>query len=290
MKKITFLATLLVAVQMSAQTTHNGHEYVDLGLTSNLLWATCNVGATAPEQAGDYFAWGETTPKENYSWSTYAHGSAYDQLTKYCTDAESGRDGFIDNILTLEASDDAATQNWGDDWRMPTFEELTELRAECNWEWTTDYNGTGLKGHIVSSKVEGNDNFIFLPAAGRCDGTNPNLMETEGFYWSSSLRDKYPNNAHHIKIFSESQSILICMRYTGLSVRAVVEKEKVTSALENVEFTQKIYAKDGTIYGAEDLQIFNLVGQDVTHQNGQLNNGVYLVKVGEKVQKVFVRK
>ena len=98
-------------------------EYIDLGLPSGTLWATCNVGATAPEDYGDYFAWGETQPKEYYNWSNYQYCNGdFDQLTKYCTDASCGYNGFTDDLTTLLSEDDAATANWGIGWRIPTKE------------------------------------------------------------------------------------------------------------------------------------------------------------------------
>ena len=88
----------------------NGHEYVDLGLPSGTLWATCNVGANSPEEYGNHFAWGETTPKEFYSWGTYkwCNGTA-NSLTKYCYDSKWGT---VDNNIELVHEDDAAHVNW----------------------------------------------------------------------------------------------------------------------------------------------------------------------------------
>ena len=102
--------------------TLDGHAYVDLGLPSGTLWATCNVGASSPEEYGDYFAWGETEPKNDYNWSTYKYckGSST-TMTKYCT---SSSYGTVDNKTELEPSDDAATVNWGSNWQMPSLEQL----------------------------------------------------------------------------------------------------------------------------------------------------------------------
>ncbi len=203
------------------------HEYVDLGLPSGTLWAKCNVGATAPEEYGDYFAWGETDPKTDYSWSTYKYGSSSDQLTKYCNSSDYGKDGFTDNLVTLEASDDAATANWGSDWRMPTKTEMEELMTECTCSWTTDYNGTGVAGYIVSGKAEGNTNSIFLPAASYRIGTEPpSSIGSFGYYWCSSLNTGNYRNyaAWAIRIFSDfgaNNDMNFYDRYYGLSVRAV---------------------------------------------------------------------
>jgi hypothetical protein len=132
------------------------HEYVDLGLS--VKWATCNVGATKPEEYGDYFAWGETTPKDAYDWSTYkwCNGGPSTQ-TKYCTNSSYGT---VDNKTTLDLSDDAACANWGGSWRMPTRAEQDELRNNCTWTWTTQ---NGVNGYKVTGT---NGNSIFLPAAG----------------------------------------------------------------------------------------------------------------------------
>ncbi|MDY4512785.1 MAG: hypothetical protein SPE10_04975, partial [Paludibacteraceae bacterium] len=125
-------------------TDTNGHEWVDLGLPSGLKWATCNVGATKPEEYGNYFAWGETEPNTTYDWNTYkwatATWDATDEfwdlatLTKYNTDSDYST---VDNKTVLELADDAARANWGGAWRMPTDAEWTELRENCTWTWIT---------------------------------------------------------------------------------------------------------------------------------------------------------
>lgn len=191
---------------------HNGHEYVDLGLPSGLKWATCNVGAIKPQEYGDYFAWGETTPKQSYVESNYKwykksfFGGAY-KLTKYKDERES----------LLEYTDDAARVNWGGKWRMPTRTEQDELRNHCTWEWTT-LNGE--KGYKVISKKNGNS--IFLPAAGRrCN----NLFKagSDGDYWSSSLNTSNSSYAYDLTFYSGSVDRNYNSRYLGRSVRAVCE-------------------------------------------------------------------
>ena len=125
----------------------------------SVKWADRNVGASKPEEYGDYFAWGETEPKSTYSWSTYkwCNGSET-TLTKYNTNSSYGT---VDNKTILDLSDDAARANWGGSWRMPTDAELTELREQCTWTWTTQ---NGVNGYKVTSKSNGNS--IFLLAAG----------------------------------------------------------------------------------------------------------------------------
>ncbi|MBR3074554.1 MAG: hypothetical protein IKH11_02200, partial [Bacteroidales bacterium] len=168
-------------------------EYVDLGLPSGLKWATFNIGATKPEEYGDYFAWGETEPKSNYHWSTYkwCNGSS-NSLTKYNYDSSYGT---VDNKTVLDPEDDAAHVNWGGSWRTPTDAELIELKSNCNWVWTGNYNGTGVTGMIVTSNRAGfTDKSIFLPAAG-VRSSQYELQGAWGGYWSASLYTGYQGSA-----------------------------------------------------------------------------------------------
>ena len=198
--------------------TENGHGYVDLGLPSGLKWATCNVGATKPEEYGNYYAWGETEPKTIYDWSTYkwCNGSD-DTQTKYCTDSSYGT---VDNKTVLELADDAARANWGGQWRMPTDEEWTELRENCEWTWTDDYNGTGVKGRIVTSNINGNS--IFLPAAGYRYYDDLDYAGSGGYYWSSSFHSDNPLGAWGVYFGSAYVSRDYYYRYYGRSVRPVL--------------------------------------------------------------------
>ena len=174
----------------------NGHEWVDLGLPSGLLWATCNIGASESEQAGDYFAWGEVETKTNYLWNTYKWGSGSDKLTKYCTDPRDGYKGFVDSLTMLEPCDDAATVNWGTGWRTPTIEDFEELINVCKWEWKEEHipQSDGLPrienwGYQVTGP---NGNSIFLPPTGfKC----PTLQDSHiGNYWASTLK---PNELYY---------------------------------------------------------------------------------------------
>ena len=190
------------------------HEAVDLGLS--VKWATCNVGADSPEEYGEYFAWGETEPKEKYDWSTYkwCNGS-YNTLTRYNNSSEFGT---VDNRTTLLLEDDAARANWGGNWRMPTFEELTELRYYCDWTQTTQ---NGVYGYLVKSRT--NTNSIFLPAAGGRGYDDLYTAGSWGYYWSSSLRTDYPYYAYLVGFHSGGVSRLGFNRYYGLPVRPVTE-------------------------------------------------------------------
>lgn len=190
------------------------YEYVDLGLS--VKWATCNVGATKPEEYGDYFAWGETEPKEVYDWSTYkwCNGSET-TLTKYCTD---GSYGTVDNKTQLELSDDAARANWGGDWRMPTDAELDELREQCTWTWTTQ---NGIFGYKVTSNS--NSNSIFLPAAGYRYDSLLDGASSNGHYLSSSLTTDNPYRAWGVYFTSDFAFGASSSRCEGLSVRPVCQ-------------------------------------------------------------------
>lgn len=193
----------------------NNHEYVDLGLPSGLKWATCNVGANAPEEYGYYFAWGEVEPKTTYDWSTYKYGTSYDQLTKYCNYSSYGKDGFTDNKTVLDPEDDAATVNWGGTWRMPTKEEQDELRNNCTWNWTTQ---NGVNGYKVTGP---NGNSIFLPAAGLMSGGYLLDDGSWGYYWSSSLITDNPVYACGVYFSSDYVGWSNYNRYCGFTVRPV---------------------------------------------------------------------
>ena len=192
------------------------HEYVDLGLPSGLLWATCNVGANAPEEYGDYFAWGEVEPKDTYNWATYKYcNGEFNQLTKYCSSASFGYDGFTDNLIILLSEDDAATANWGNGWRMPTRAEWIELCVYTTITWTTQ---NGVNGCLFTAS---NGSSLFLPAAGHWyDG--PNYVGTNGDYWSGSLENATPDKAFDFFFFSAGVNDYgFGSRYRGQSVRAV---------------------------------------------------------------------
>ncbi len=197
--------------------SQGGHEYVDLGLPSGTLWATMNVGANSPEEYGDYFAWGETTPKDVYNWSTYKWCMGnYNKLTKYCTKSNYGYNGFVDNKTELDPEDDAATANWGPEWRMPSKDQQDELCAECTWQWTTR---NGVNGYLVTSNHNGAS--LFLPAAGnRWDGDLPGAGWW-GSCWSRTLYSSSPYYAYGLSFHSDYVYWYDGNRSYGFSVRPV---------------------------------------------------------------------
>ena len=195
--------------------TLNGHDWVDLGLPSGTRWATCNVGAPTPEAYGDYYAWGETTTKTTYSWSTYRYcNGSSSTLTKYCNNSSLGNNGFTDALTTLESSDDAATANWGSAWRMPTKEEFEELKNNCTVTWTTR---NGVNGRLFTGP---NGNSIFLPAAGNRYGSELGGAGSYGYYWSRSLHTGDPSRAWYL-YFDSGNYLMSYDRSLGQSVRPV---------------------------------------------------------------------
>ncbi len=199
-------------------------DYVDLGLPSGILWATCNVGATKPEEYGQYFAWGETTTKEeytieNYKWSKNGDDRSY---SKYCNDNKYGK---VDKKLTLCSSDDVASVKLGGDWRMPTIQNFIELIEMCDWEWTLDFENSGVSGRIGTSKQNGE--IIFFPAAGYYGNEGVKLETEDGLYWSSSLLEDNPSYAQYLNF---GKRHIDCRnkvkgRQLGLCIRAVSPKK-----------------------------------------------------------------
>lgn len=201
--------------------TFKGHDYVDLGLPSGTMWATCNVGADSPDQYGDYFAWGETEPKTTYNWSTYLYSNGdYNQLTKYCSHSDFGYNGFTDNLKTLLPSDDAATVNWGEGWSTPTYKQWVELLTKCCYSWTTI---NGVKGCVFMAR---NGHSIFLPAGDRRfdeEGRSRDVGEI-GSYWSSTLHQDMPDGVkgcQFIISFDDCDLYDTFCRANGRPVRAV---------------------------------------------------------------------
>ena len=189
------------------------YEAVDLGLPSGLKWAAYNVGATAPEEYGCYYAWGETEEQSNYDWSTYIQcGGSNSTITKYCNKTSLGT---VDDKALLDAEDDVAHVKWGGDWRMPTKEEQDELRDNCTWEWTT-------LNDVAGYRVTGpNGNSMFLPAAGYRVGKDISEKGKNGYYWSSSLFATLCYNAYALRFANTTNAWGSRLRYYGQPVRAV---------------------------------------------------------------------
>ena len=200
---------------------------VDLGLS--VYWSTCNLGASRPEDYGDYYAWGEVEPyyssqdpltwkegkSEGYYWPSYkwCNGSS-STLSKYNTDNSCGS---VDNKTVLDPEDDAAHVILGDKWRMPTDAEWTELREKCSWTWTTQ---NGVNGRLVTGK---NGNSIFLPAAGGRSHADLNRAGSCCYYWSSSLGTDDPDRAWLVYFDAGTVDRYYFSRCLGRSIRPVSE-------------------------------------------------------------------
>lgn len=256
-------------------------EYVDLGLSVN--WATCNIGASKPEEYGNHYAWGETESKSYYQWNFYKwsklSGGGYNlSLTKYNI---SGEHGVVDNKITLDQSDDVASVILGGNWRIPTDAELTELREQCTWIWTTQ---NGINGYKVTSKSNGNS--IFLPAAGLGGYSGLQQLGSEGFYWSNSLYTDNPKTACCLHFGSDSVEEAEIPRCEGTPIRPVCPKEpektepsngigvfsvaadkQVTFSKGNLQYTQST-----NIWSFASTQYEMLGADNVTDGNGYFDS------------------
>jgi len=222
MKKLTkalasimlIVATLFVA-GCEKEVSQPSNDWVDLGLPSGLLWATRNVGATSPEDYGDYFAWGETTPKNIYNWSTYRYCNGNgNELTKYCSYSDYGYDGYTDNLTILQPGDDAATANYGG--RTPTKDDWQELMNNTTGSPMTV---NGVNGLCFTSS---NGNSIFLPSAGFHWDDSLSYADSYGYYWSSSFNTGSPNFAWYFYFDSLNHGMNnYGYRIHGRTVRAV---------------------------------------------------------------------
>jgi len=244
MRKL-FPAALVAALTLTA--CGGGHEYVDLGITdangNTIYWATTNVGAETPEAYGDYFAWAETTPKENYEWSTLKNCTPSDdkpQFAKYVTKSDFGT---VDELETLEAADDVAATQWGGKWRMPTEEEIVKLMKQCYWQWVTSYNGKEVNGYVVYKAKEDadkgvkvcngdtplatyslSDAHIFLPVAGSYHKSEINNAGEFGNYWTASIFGTFSEEAYILYLLPRNVDKRGAKRFVGHSVRPVCTK------------------------------------------------------------------
>lgn len=231
MKRIAYLvaaAAVLLAVscgkENKEQTEKNeseGFEFVAIDLGLSVKWANANLGATAPEEYGDYYAWGETKTKEDYSFGTYVWcNGSFITLTKYNTSTSYGT---VDNKTFLEAEDDVAHVKLGGKWRMPTSGEVDELISTRNnssykWEWKSI---NGHNGWLVTYLV--NNNSMFLPATGQWIDTGLLDAGSIGRYWSSSLDTDCPFRGWYLHFYSGGVERFYNGRGTGFSVRPVSE-------------------------------------------------------------------
>lgn len=194
------------------ENTIQGHEYVDLGLPSGLLWATCNIGAERPEQNGEYYAWGETSAKSRYDWNTYQLGSqaSNNSISAY---------GINDGRYTLTSTNDAAAKNWGSQWSIPSKMQFEELLSSCTWRQTT------VNGVLCMEGKGPNGNKILFPYAGAMNITDCQHWGSYGTYWTNEVNAEqcYRGKVFFIsKLYPKPEMWDNSgLRYIGNSIRAV---------------------------------------------------------------------
>ena len=189
-------------------------EMVDMGFPSGVKWADTNLGASSPEEFGNYYAWGETATKASFKFDNYPMFDAEtEEFSKYCTDEGWGT---VDGRTTLELADDAAYAALGAGWRTPTITDWIELFNNSSQTWTQK---NGVNGYEITSSVNGNK--IFLPAAGAIEnGSSVASAGTIGAYWSASLYEDVVNS--FAIVFSQSYLLWGQLaRFYGYSVRPV---------------------------------------------------------------------
>lgn len=258
--KVQYLVSDIDSVYFSdQQSPAANYEYVDLGLS--VLWATCNVGATKPEEYGGYYAWGETETKNTFNWLTHkwCNGS-YTTLKKYNTFSSYGT---VDNKTDLDPEDDVARVKWGGSWRMPTKAELDELCNSCTWTWyssgNTDFNGVA--GYKVTSNKSGyTERSIFLPASGDRYDTRLDSVGSYGTYWSSSLNSDNYYSAWCLGFTYNEHGTGYTNRAGGETVRPVCSSKEWLNSADISLFTENktmlvggiailevVVKKDGTV-------------------------------------------
>lgn len=195
---------------------------IDLGLS--VCWADMNIDASAVEEYGDYYAWGETETKDRYAWASYKWGNGSNNaLTRYNYNEDYGT---VDDRYKLELSDDVAHIKWGGNWRMPTNDEITELIDNCTWTWA---RVNGVRGYRVTSKIKGyTDKSIFFPAAGYKDSISTKETGTLGLYWSSSINYGNSKRANGLGFTESGYSVYNSNRNLGQVIRAVCKSDKWT--------------------------------------------------------------
>ena len=246
----------------------NVFGYVDLGLS--VKWATMNVGAQKITDYGHYFAWGETSSKDEYDWTSYKYSeSNATKMTKYNS---SSLGSVLDFKTELEYSDDAATINIGDNWRTPTLEEANELLQNCTWTWTDSYKGSEVAGYIVKSNVTGfTDKSIFLPAGGHLGGKNAYDTNDKGMYWTSTLDKTSFANIKACQLYFGSGGSVETMSYDreiGMTIRAVYGEKKEEA--RDFDISGTIQGHDFVDLGLSVQWATCNIGADIPKQGGNL--------------------
>lgn len=301
---ILFILSFMFIPTSHAQTNIlDGHEYVDMGLPSGTLWATCNIGAESSTDFGDYFAWGETEPKEEYTNENYKFFEGYKEIPgvayyMLCT--------YIgENICGTEY--DAARVKWGGRWRLPTYEEVGELVRLCWHKWEEVGGIWGTRFHHGA-----NENTLFLPAAGYADtylGQTYRNQNWKGYCWTGTLHrdndapDDHISEAKDIDYDSGSVGRSSSVRTIGLPIRPVINPNE--SGIDDIAYRRNIRMAycDGSIElssidNCDHIDIFYICGQEVlsspvTAKNidvSQLSKGVYICMLTKQGKSVYTQK
>ncbi len=210
-------------------------EAVDIGIyidRHTIKWASFNLGASQPYQTGDFYAWGETEPKEDYRWENYRYQHVAlpgefilnaSALTKYCTDSYYGYDGFKDDIRKLDNADDPVRKKLGNGWRMPTEKEVDALAKTLDSNVHT-WKLVRIKGvRCYKITYEGNGKSIYLPLTGYMAGTDLIFQNEEGFFWSSEIEEgRTPSHAEALHIFKGNAYLSNISRSSGNPIRPVL--------------------------------------------------------------------
>lgn len=206
----------------------NGHAYVDLGLRSGgnkILFATMNIGAAAPQDYGDYFAWGETSKRyTSISGTSFVGGTFVESNAPFYDGSKYTKYNYTDSKLTLDAADDVATVQWGGNWRIPDNADLEYLlnSTYCTAEWTSNYNSTGVAGLVVTGKGDYASNSIFFPAAGFGGGDAVRYAGVFGGYGSRCRNEWVPDNIDYLYFDKDNQYNSSTLRDSGYPVRPVL--------------------------------------------------------------------
>lgn len=197
------------------------YEYVDLGLPSGTVWATTNVGGNHPEEISSLYAWGETTTKDDDTWATYKYAKGDgNRLTKYCTDAAYGDNGFVDNKTVLDPEDDTATALWGSEWCLPTVAQWQELIDNCECKILKSYVNKTKWKYVLTSKINGN-RIILPPEKTRGDWSD---IDWVGYFWTKEL-DSTTNQAKYFYLKNNASPTIEswprCFRLFARAVRTL---------------------------------------------------------------------
>ena len=275
-KLLGLVLSTLYCISQSAfsQNLHFGHEYVDLGLSSGTLWATCNIGADSPTQIGGFYAWGEIEEKDDYIWDNYkfCNGSQY-AMTKYGTNIYTGE---YDPKKVLDPEDDVANIKWGNGWRMPTSDELLEIWNECEHYWEVK---DGVGGYTFLSQ---NGNKIFFPACGEKGNGMYGAVNEEGYYWTSSLCIKDYKSAYFFAFWVNGcfsivgySGLIELDRYLGHNIRPVISSKDLSSGISS---TTKKQCTSSVIYTLNGLRSENRV------------KGISIIKYSDGTIKKVIKK